>query len=57
MVRPQPLFDFDTGGYANKVLIEYYNMSNDTPLQGFQHCIGVRWKDYKWIGRTDKVYK
>ena len=57
VVRPQLLFDYDWGGYPNKELIKYYNMSSDTPLTGFQRCIGVRWKDYKWIGRTNKVYR
>lgn len=55
--RPQPLLNFDSGGYANRELVKYYNLSADAKLQGFQNCIGVRHKEYKWIGRTNKVYR
>lgn len=41
-LKPQPLLDYDKGGVDGK---------------GFQRCIGMRWKNYKWVGDTDKVYK
>jgi hypothetical protein len=41
--RPQQLLNFDTGGYANRELVKYYNLSADAKLTGFHNCIGVRW--------------
>jgi hypothetical protein len=40
--RPQQLLNFDNGGYANRELVKYYNLSADAQLTGFQNCIGVR---------------
>jgi hypothetical protein len=40
--RPQQLLNFDNGGYANRELIKYYNLSADAQMTGFQNCIGVR---------------
>ncbi|KAF6259251.1 alkaline-phosphatase-like protein [Scenedesmus sp. NREL 46B-D3] len=42
VLKPQPLLDYDTGGVDGR---------------GFARCIGIRYKDYKWIGDTGKVYK
>lgn len=33
-------------------------MFNDSAgAVGFQRCVGVRYKNYKWLGRTNKVYR
>jgi hypothetical protein len=40
--RPQQLLNFDNGGYANRELVKYYNLSADAQMTGFHNCIGVR---------------
>jgi arylsulfatase A-like enzyme len=42
VLKPQPLLDYDNGGVDGK---------------GFARCIGIRYKDYKWLGESGKVYK
>ncbi|KAF8072774.1 MAP1D [Scenedesmus sp. PABB004] len=42
VLKPQPLLDYDTGGVDG---------------QGFARCFGVRYKDFKWLGATGKVYR
>jgi hypothetical protein len=39
--KPQPMLDFEKGG--------------DDGL-GFKRCLGVRWRDYKWLGRSDQLF-
>lgn len=42
VVKPQELIDYYHGGVDG---------------QGFQRCIGMRWKEYKWLGESGKVYR
>lgn len=42
VVRSQALLDFDKGGVEGK---------------GFQRCLGLRYKDYKWLGESNRVYR
>ena len=42
VLKSQPLLDFDKGGVDGT---------------GFKRCIGVRYKDYKWLGESNKVYR
>lgn len=42
VLRSQPLLDFDKGGVDGA---------------GFKRCIGARYRDYKWLGETNKVYR
>ncbi|WIA16297.1 hypothetical protein OEZ85_012998 [Tetradesmus obliquus] len=56
VIKPQPLLDFDTGG-VNNALYSYIHNDTANATLGFERCIGVRYKEYKWIGRTGKVYR
>lgn len=40
MLKPQPLLDYNTGGVSGL---------------GFQRCIGVRYKHYKWLSDASKT--
>jgi hypothetical protein len=40
--KEQVLLDYDKGGVEGK---------------GFQKCLGLRYKDYKWVGETGRVYR
>ena len=42
VVRTQQLLDLDKGGVEGK---------------GFQRCLGLRYKDYKWLGESNRVYR
>lgn len=42
VVRSQPLLDFERGGLGGK---------------GFQHCLGLRYKSYKWLGESNRVFR
>ncbi len=42
VLRPQPLLDYDTGSPNG---------------QGYERCIGVRWDNYKYVGRDRKLYR
>jgi hypothetical protein len=42
VLKPQPLLSYDTGGVDGR---------------GFARCMAVRWRNYKWIGETGKVYR
>jgi hypothetical protein len=56
VIKPQPLFDYDTGGINNELYSYLYNDTGNATI-GFERCIGVRYKEYKWLGRTNKVYR
>ena len=53
-LQRQPLTDYDTGGSRNDL---YSYLYNDTTSEGFERCIGVRHKQYKWLGPTGQVYR
>jgi hypothetical protein len=56
VLRPQPLLDYDRGGVANSVYMNLLpGLRRTNP--GFETCIAVRHKDYKWLGATGKVYR
>lgn len=56
VLRPQPLFDYDKGGVPNSVYWKLLpGLKSSNP--GFEMCIAVRHKDYKWLGATGKVYR
>ncbi|KAF8058413.1 hypothetical protein HT031_005537 [Scenedesmus sp. PABB004] len=56
IVRPQPLLDYDTGGVPNVVYAAMLpGLRRHNP--GFEPCIAVRYKDWKWLGSTNKVYR
>lgn len=57
VLKPQSLLDYDGGGYANDLYNYFYNDTKAGNETGFQRCIGVRYQDYKWLGRTNKVYR
>lgn len=40
--KKQQLLDYDKGGLEGK---------------GFQRCLGLRWKDYKWLGESNRVFR
>lgn len=42
VARSQPLLDFERGGLDGK---------------GFQHCLGLRYKSYKWLGESNRVFR
>jgi hypothetical protein len=42
VVRSQQLLDFERGGLDGK---------------GFQHCLGLRYKNYKWLGESNRVFR
>ncbi|KAF8065865.1 hypothetical protein HT031_002925 [Scenedesmus sp. PABB004] len=51
VLRPQPLFDYDVGG----VLVKK-DRSMVLGL-GFERCIAVRWRTYKWMGGGNILYR
>ncbi|KAF6254409.1 alkaline-phosphatase-like protein [Scenedesmus sp. NREL 46B-D3] len=56
VLRPQPLLNYDNGGVANSVywkLLPGLRQTNP----GFEACIAVRHREYKWLGATGKVYR
>jgi hypothetical protein len=55
-LHPQPLFDYDSGGKAHSVYSMFAPGINITN-PGFQACLAVRYKQWKWIGLTGKVYR
>jgi hypothetical protein len=42
IVRSQALLDYDKGGLDGK---------------GFKRCLGLRYKNYKWLGESNRVYR
>lgn len=40
-LKPQPLLDYYKGGDEGT---------------GFKRCVGARWRDYKWLGKSDQLY-
>lgn len=42
LVRTQALLDYDRGGVEGK---------------GFQRCLGLRHKEYKWLGESNRVFR
>lgn len=50
-----PLLGPDRKVLKPQQLLDYYKGGVDG--QGFEKCVAVRWKDYKWVGATGKVYK
>ncbi|KAI8466606.1 MAG: alkaline-phosphatase-like protein [Monoraphidium minutum] len=57
VVKPQPLLDFDGGGILNEQYQHYYKDGSLQEKPGYERCLAVRYKDFKWIGRTGKVYR
>lgn len=57
VIKPQTLLDYDAGGYNNALYSYFYNDTANSTQLGFERCIGVRYQDYKWVGRTNKVYR
>jgi hypothetical protein len=56
VLRPQPLLDYDSGGVANSVYWKLLpGLRRNNP--GFESCIAVRHREYKWLGATGKVYR
>ncbi|WIA37621.1 hypothetical protein OEZ86_014523 [Tetradesmus obliquus] len=56
VLRPQPLLDYDRGGVANSVYWKLLpGLRHNNP--GFEACIAVRHREYKWLGATGKVYR
>jgi hypothetical protein len=56
VLRPQPLLDYDSGGVANSVYWKLLpGLRHTNP--GFETCIAVRHRDYKWLGATGKVHR
>jgi hypothetical protein len=54
VIRPQPLFDFDTGGMPHPKFGKWINLP---PNPGFWRCMSVRQGDYKWSGIDNKIYR
>lgn len=42
ILKTQALLDYDKGGVDGK---------------GFQHCLGLRYKNYKWLGESNRVFR
>lgn len=56
MLRPQPLFDYDTGGKPHSTY-KIFTPGLNATHPGFQACLAVRYKQWKWVGLTGKVYR
>ncbi|KAF8064531.1 Galns [Scenedesmus sp. PABB004] len=56
VLRPQRLFDYDSGGVRNTIYAKWLP-GLDAPHPGFEPCIGVHWRDFKFVGLTKKVYR
>lgn len=63
-LKPQPLLDYDTGGAINSLELPLLYPRPNTSVAGpapvapgFARCIAVSYRDYKWLGQEDKVYK
>lgn len=60
VLKTQPLLDFDYGGQPQKIYQGQLRQWLDGPSlysPGFRACVAVRWRDYKWIGLKNKVYR
>ncbi|KAF6264392.1 alkaline-phosphatase-like protein [Scenedesmus sp. NREL 46B-D3] len=57
VLRPQPLFNFKTGGMINVINGRELPANLKKANPGFEICTAVRHREYKWMGLTDKVYK
>ncbi|KAF8072531.1 hypothetical protein HT031_000191 [Scenedesmus sp. PABB004] len=60
VLRPQPLFDYDTGGMLHSVygkLLPELLLHHNASAPGFEACIAVRQGDYKWVGATRTLYR
>lgn len=62
VVRPQTLLDYDQGGMLNHIYgkLWWLQAQSAHPISnnpGFEVCIAVRFKDYKWVGLNNKVYR
>ncbi|WIA08366.1 hypothetical protein OEZ85_007805 [Tetradesmus obliquus] len=56
VLRPQPLFNFKTGGMLNVINGRELPADKKKPNPGFEVCMAVRHREFKWVGLTDKVY-
>ncbi|KAF8056142.1 hypothetical protein HT031_006493 [Scenedesmus sp. PABB004] len=56
VVKPQPLLDYDNGGMPHYFYGNWIKHMR-RPHPGFEICLAVRWRDYKWTGADGTVYK
>lgn len=53
--RQQVLLNYEQGGMPNHVWKWLPSLRPKKP--GFENCIGIRYRDLKWIGVTNTVYR
>jgi hypothetical protein len=49
------LLDYDRGGMPNHIWKWLPSLQPSKP--GFENCVGVRYKEFKWVGVNNKVYR
>uniref|UniRef100_A0A383VJP5 Sulfatase N-terminal domain-containing protein n=1 Tax=Tetradesmus obliquus TaxID=3088 RepID=A0A383VJP5_TETOB len=54
--KRQTLLDYDRGGMPNHIWKWLPSLKPSKPA-GFEACVGARYKEYKWVGVNNKVYR